>query len=83
MLTRSQELKDNEVRAQYTQEFKLAGVRQMPAGQAVSAVAKVLGIPKGRLRAVVSRLRMGRDITKKTAAYFAQDMMRGTLGYSK
>ena len=106
-----------QVRAQYTQEFKLEAVRQVKAGQAIAVVAKVLGIPKAslgnwvrlaakgellgvagndkvanvspeqmeiaRLRAEVSRLRMERDIAKKAAAYFAQDTLRGTPGYTK
>lgn len=106
-----------QVRAQYTQEFKLEAVRQVRAGQAQSVVAKVLGIPKAslgnwvrlaakgeldggvtdikapkvtpeqmeiaRLRAEVARLRMEREIAKKAAAYFAQDTLRGTPGYTK
>lgn len=36
-----------------------------------------------RLRAEVARLRMERDIAKKAAAYFAQDMLRGTPGLTK
>ena len=106
-----------QVRAQYTQEFKLEAVRQVRAGQATSVVAKMLGIPKAslgnwvrqaakgqlvggagqdkgtkvspeqmeiaRLRAEVSRLRMERDIAKKAAAYFAQDTLRGTPGFTK
>jgi transposase len=36
-----------------------------------------------RLRAEVARLRMERDIAKKAAAYFAQDMLRGTPGFIK
>jgi transposase len=106
---------DKQVRAQYTQEFRLEAVRQVQAGQAQSVVAKVLGIPKAtlgkwvrqastipsrvltdktkpvtpeqmeltRLRAEVARLRMERDIAKKAAAYFAQDTLRGTPGYTK
>ncbi len=35
-----------QVRAQYTQEFKLEAVRQVRAGQAIAVVAKALGIPK-------------------------------------
>ncbi len=105
-----------QVRARYTQEFKLETVRQVRAGQAISTVAKVLGIPKAslgnwvrgsakgslavsgdkaaalvtpeqmelaRLRAEVTRLRMERDIAKKAAAYFAQDTLRGTPGYTR
>lgn len=106
-----------QVRAQYTQEFKLEAVRQVRAGQAIAVVAKVLGIPKAslgnwvrasikgdlsgagaeereakvspeqmelaRLRAENTRLRMERDIAKKAAAYFAQDTLRGTPGFTK
>ena len=38
-------MSDKQVRAQYTREFKLEAVRQVRAGQAIAAVAKVLGIP--------------------------------------
>lgn len=38
-----------QVRAQYTQEFKMEAVRQVRAGQAIAVVAKVLGIPKASL----------------------------------
>jgi transposase len=107
-----------QMRAQYTQEFKLEAVRQVKAGQAIAVVAKVLGIPKAslgnwvrqaakgellsgcgaddkvvrvspeqmelaRLRAENARLRMERDIAKKAAAYFAQDTLRGTPGFTK
>ena len=36
-----------------------------------------------RLRAEVGRLRMERDIAKKAAAYFAQDTLRGTPGFTQ
>ena len=36
-----------------------------------------------RLRAENARLRMERDIAKKAAAYFAQDVLRGTPGSTK
>lgn len=36
-----------------------------------------------RLRAEVARLRMERDIAKKAAAYFAQDTLRNTPGFTK
>jgi transposase len=36
-----------------------------------------------RLRAENGRLRMERDIAKKAAAYFAQDTLRGTPGFTK
>ena len=36
-----------------------------------------------RWRAEVARLRMERDIAKKAAAYFAQDTLRGTPGFTK
>jgi transposase len=35
------------------------------------------------LRAENARLRMERDIAKKAAAYFAQDTLRGTPGFTK
>ena len=38
-----------QLRAQYTQEFKMEAVRQVRAGQAIAVVAKVLGIPKASL----------------------------------
>ena len=38
-----------QVRAKYTQEFKVEAVRQVRAGQAIAVVAKVLGIPKASL----------------------------------
>ena len=106
-----------QLRAQYTQEFKMEAVRQVRAGQAIAVVAKVLGIPKAslgnwvrqsakgdlsgagaddkvarvspeqmelaRLRAENARLRMERDIAKKAAAYFAQDVLQSTLGSGK
>jgi transposase len=42
-------MKDKQVHAQYTSEFKLEAVRQVRAGQAIEVVAKVLGIPKASL----------------------------------
>ena len=36
-----------------------------------------------RLRAEVAQLRMERDIAKKAAAYFAQDLLQSTPGYKK
>lgn len=36
-----------------------------------------------RLRAENARLKMERDIAKKAAAYFAQDMLQSTLGSTK
>ena len=108
---------DKQVRAQYTQEFKLEAVRQVRGGQSQPKVAQALGIPKAslsnwvrqanlgqslagvaeeksskvsaeqmeisRLRAEVARLKMERDIAKKAAAYFAQDVLRGTPGFTK
>ena len=103
------------VRAKYTPEFRLEAVRQVKAGQSISVVARVLGVPKAslgnwvrasekgelravtaagtpvtpeqmelaRLRAEVARLRMERDIAKKAAAYFAQDVLQSTPGFKK
>lgn len=42
-------MSEKQVRAQYTLEYKLEAVRQVKAGQAMSVVAKVLGIPKATL----------------------------------
>jgi len=50
---------DKQVRAQYTQEFKLEAVRQVRAGQAIAVVAKVLGIPKASLGNWVRQSRKG------------------------
>lgn len=36
-----------------------------------------------RLRAENARLKMERDIAKKAAAYFAQDVLQSTLGFKK
>jgi transposase len=36
-----------------------------------------------RLRAEVARLKMERDIAKKAAAYFAQDVLQSTPGSSR
>ena len=48
-----------QVRAQYTQEFKLEAVRQVKAGQSISVVAKVLGIPKASLATGCDKSRAG------------------------
>jgi len=42
-----------QVRAQYTQEFKLEAVRQVKAGQAIAVVGKVLLIRRSLVRAQV------------------------------
>lgn len=42
-------MKDKQVRAQYTPEFKLEAVRQVRAGQTIGVVGRVLGIPKASL----------------------------------
>ncbi len=39
-------MSDRQVRAQYTQEFKMEAVRQVRTGQAQSVVAKVLCRPR-------------------------------------
>ena len=36
-----------------------------------------------RLKAEVSRLKMERDIAKKAAAYFAQDVLQSTPGFTR
>ena len=55
----------------------LSGAGDKPA--AVTAEQMELA----RLRAEVARLRMERDIAKKAAAYFAQDTLRSTPGFTK
>ena len=42
-------MSDQQVRAQYTREYKLEAVRQVKGGQSIAATAKVLGIPKASL----------------------------------
>jgi transposase len=56
----------------------LSGVGDKP-----SAVVTPEQMELARLRAEVARLRMERDIAKKAAAYFAQDTLRGTPGFTK
>ena len=64
-------------------------VRQSAQGMDAGGVAdKAAGVTPeqmelARLRAEVARLRMERDIAKKAAAYFAQDTLRGTPGFTK
>ena len=42
-------MKDTQVRAQYTPEFKLEVVRQVRAGQAIGIVNNAISIPKDSL----------------------------------
>ena len=65
-------------------------VRQINQGQFLAGIAdekssKVTPeqMEISRLRAEVARLKMERDIAKKAAAYFAQDVLRGTPGFTK
>lgn len=62
-------------------------VRQSSRGPISGAGDKSAVTPEqmelARLRAQVSRLKMERDIAKKAAAYFAQDVLRGTPGFTK
>ena len=65
-------------------------VRQVKAGTLKLGVADGAGskvtpeqMEISRLRAEVARLRMERDIAKKAAAYFAQDVLRGMPGSMK
>ena len=53
------------------------------AGDKPSAVVTPEQMELARLRVEVARLRMERDIAKKAAAYFAQDTLRGTPGFTK
>ncbi len=58
---------------------------QLGGVQADGSAAKVSPeqMELARLRAENARLRMERDIAKKAAAYFAQDTLRGTPGFTK
>jgi len=63
-------------------------VRQTARGALSGAGEKAVGVTAeqmelARVRAEVARLRMERDIAKKAAAYFAQDTLRGTPGFTK
>lgn len=57
---------------------ELNGAGEKPA---VAVTAEQMEL--ARLRAENARLRMERDIAKKAAAYFAQDTLRGTPGFTK
>ncbi|EHN66146.1 transposase [Comamonas testosteroni] len=48
-----------QVRAQYTQDFKLEAVRQVQQGQSAAAVGKILGIPKASLANWVRQAALG------------------------
>jgi transposase-like protein len=52
-------------------------------GKASVAVVTPEQAELARLRAEVARLRMERDIAKKAAAYFAQDLLQGTPGSNR
>ena len=62
-------------------------VRQSAEGPISGAGDKPAVMPEqmelARLCAEVSRLKMERDIANKAAAYFAQDVLRGTPGFTK
>lgn len=58
---------------------QLVGAGQVPSERTVTPEQAELA----QLRAEVARLRMERDIAKKAAAYFAQDTLRGTPGFTK
>ena len=65
-------------------------VRQANQGQLLAGVADEKAnrvtpeqMEISRLWAEVARLKMERDIAKKAAAYFAQDVLRGTPGFTK
>jgi transposase len=57
------------------------GVLSVAGDKPVAVTAEQMEL--ARLRAEVARLRMERDIAKKAAAYFAQDTLRGTPGFTK
>jgi transposase len=58
----------------------LTGVDK-PTSKASAVTPEQMEIAK--LRAEVARLKMERDIAKKAAAYFAQDVLQSTLGSAK
>ncbi len=62
-----------------------AGKGELSSAGADDKVARVSPeqMELARLRAENARLRMERDIAKKAAAYFAQDTLRGTPGFTK
>jgi transposase-like protein len=53
-----------QIHGKYTQEFKLAAVRQVETGQSVSVVAKVLGIPRASPGNWVRQSCGGNDLTR-------------------
>jgi transposase len=53
---------------------------RLPDGKTAAPVVTPEQAEIARLRAEVARLRMERDIAKKAAAYFAQDVLQGTPG---
>ena len=52
-------------------------------GKAAAQVVTPEQAEIARLRAEVARLKMERDIAKKAAAYFAQDLLQGTPGSNR
>ena len=58
---------------------QLGGARESQKTPAVTAEQMEIA----RLRAETARLKMERDIAKKAAAYFAQDVLQSTLGSGK
>lgn len=61
-------------------------VRQSEAGMLAGAGDKPVTAEQmelARLRAELARVTMERDIAKKAAAYFAQDLLQSTPGFKK
>lgn len=65
----------NWVRADAKGQLGVSGDGKSPAPVVTPEQAEI-----ARLRAEVARLKMERDIAKKAAAYFAQDVLQGTPG---
>lgn len=59
------------------------GVGAVPEGKAAAPAVTPDQAEIARLRAQVARLTMERDIAKKAAAYFAQDVLQGTPGFNR
>ena len=66
---------DKQIRARYTVEYKLEAIRQVKAGQAVSVVAKVLGLPKSTLSNWVRSSERGELVSQTQKAAITPEQM--------
>ncbi len=65
---------DKQVRARYTQEFRQEAVRQVKAGESITAIGKVLGIPKATLGKWVEQSEVGRGGAEKVSSVTPEQM---------